>query len=237
MTTVASTGSSYGRLGASRRSIGVATRIKRVNKNLVIDSSSSKDVVGVIAPFSPLSITKEDGPSASKVNCIASPGSFNKKRRTTLGQALRLLTPSKVKHNFDKENEENSSKGIDQTEYVISNEEPAVIEIIEDNSIDESTMKAIAPDQDPSYDVQSNVLSEINDGCEFSEKDFIDIKPIGHGKFGYVYRARQRTVGTSVALKVLMKQQILSMDCLHMLKREIEIHSRMHHPNIVKLYG
>ena len=38
-------------------------------------------------------------------------------------------------------------------------------------------------------------------------------------------------------LQVLFKQQITQSDSLLQLRREVEIQSRLHHPNIVKLLG
>ncbi|PHH50492.1 Serine/threonine-protein kinase ark1 [Ceratocystis fimbriata CBS 114723] len=63
-------------------------------------------------------------------------------------------------------------------------------------------------------------------------------RPLGKGKFGRVYLARERTSGFICALKVLHKAE-LQVGCgvEKQVRREIEIQSNLRHPNILKLYG
>ena len=67
--------------------------------------------------------------------------------------------------------------------------------------------------------------------------DFDIGKPLGRGKFGNVYLARERKNKYIVALKVLFKNQLQSSNVEHQLRREIEIQSHLRHPNILRLYG
>lgn len=67
--------------------------------------------------------------------------------------------------------------------------------------------------------------------------DFVLGKPLGKGKFGNVYAAKQRRTNTAVALKVLFKAPLQSANCVHLLRREVELQHRLKHPNIVQLYG
>ncbi len=67
--------------------------------------------------------------------------------------------------------------------------------------------------------------------------DFLLGKPIGKGKFGNVYSAKQKLTKHPVALKVLFKAPLVSSNSLNMLKREVEIQCRLKHPNIVRLFG
>ncbi|KFM78735.1 Aurora kinase A-A, partial [Stegodyphus mimosarum] len=67
--------------------------------------------------------------------------------------------------------------------------------------------------------------------------DFDIGKPLGKGKFGNVYLARERKSKFVVALKVLFKSQLQSHGVEHQLRREIEIQSHLRHPNILRLYG
>jgi serine/threonine protein kinase len=67
--------------------------------------------------------------------------------------------------------------------------------------------------------------------------DFTLGKPIGKGKFGNVYYAKQKFSNAAVALKVLFKAPMETGNCIQLLKREVEIQSRLKHPNIVRLYG
>jgi serine/threonine protein kinase len=68
-------------------------------------------------------------------------------------------------------------------------------------------------------------------------QDFEIGKPLGQGKFGNVYLAREKTSKFVVALKVLFKKQLLESRVEHQLRREIEIQSHLRHPNILRLYG
>eukprot|EP00243_Klebsormidium_subtile_P013813 TRINITY_DN9388_c0_g1_i1.p1 TRINITY_DN9388_c0_g1~~TRINITY_DN9388_c0_g1_i1.p1 ORF type:complete len:347 (+),score=92.39 TRINITY_DN9388_c0_g1_i1:560-1600(+) len=67
--------------------------------------------------------------------------------------------------------------------------------------------------------------------------DFDIGKPLGRGKFGNVYLAREKASKYIVALKVLFKNQLQQSQVEHQLRREIEIQSHLRHPNILRLYG
>ncbi|CAM6128711.1 unnamed protein product [Calypogeia fissa] len=67
--------------------------------------------------------------------------------------------------------------------------------------------------------------------------DFDIGKPLGRGKFGNVYLAREKRSKYVVALKVLYKNQLEQSQVEHQLRREIEIQSHLRHPNILRLYG
>lgn len=62
-------------------------------------------------------------------------------------------------------------------------------------------------------------------------------KPLGKGKFGRVYLAREREHGFVCALKVLYKSELQQGRVEKQVQREIEIQSNLRHPNILKLYG
>ncbi|CZR61564.1 probable protein kinase Eg22 [Phialocephala subalpina] len=67
-------------------------------------------------------------------------------------------------------------------------------------------------------------------------------RPLGKGKFGRVYLARERKSGFVCALKVLHKNEIMQgrvekQGKLVTVQREIEIQSNLRHPNILQLYG
>lgn len=67
--------------------------------------------------------------------------------------------------------------------------------------------------------------------------DFEIGKPLGKGKFGNVYLAREKKSLYVVALKVIFKHQVQKAGCEHQLRREIEIQSHLRHPNILRLFG
>lgn len=54
---------------------------------------------------------------------------------------------------------------------------------------------------------------------------------------GQVYLAREKTSKMVVALKVLVKDQLKAAGVAHQLKKEVEIHSRIRHNNILPLYA
>ncbi|XP_026202344.1 aurora kinase A isoform X2 [Anabas testudineus] len=62
-------------------------------------------------------------------------------------------------------------------------------------------------------------------------------RPLGKGKFGNVYLARERQSKFILALKVLFKKQLEKAGVEHQLRREVEIQSHLRHPNILRLYG
>ena len=62
-------------------------------------------------------------------------------------------------------------------------------------------------------------------------------RPLGKGKFGRVYLARERSTGFICALKVLHKSELQEGKVEKQVRREIEIQSNLRHPNILMLYG
>uniref|UniRef100_A0AC35FUC5 Aurora kinase n=1 Tax=Panagrolaimus sp. PS1159 TaxID=55785 RepID=A0AC35FUC5_9BILA len=67
--------------------------------------------------------------------------------------------------------------------------------------------------------------------------DFDIGKPLGKGRFGNVYLAREKKSQYIVALKILFKSQLTKANVQHQLVREIEIQCHLNHPNILKLYN
>ncbi|KAK5167196.1 spindle assembly checkpoint kinase [Saxophila tyrrhenica] len=62
-------------------------------------------------------------------------------------------------------------------------------------------------------------------------------KPLGKGKFGRVYLARERATGFVCALKVLHKSELAAGKVEKQVRREIEIQSNLAHPGLLRLYG
>ncbi|XP_046735607.1 aurora kinase C-like [Diprion similis] len=67
--------------------------------------------------------------------------------------------------------------------------------------------------------------------------DFDIGRPLGKGKFGNVYLAREKKSKYIIAMKVLFKAQIKTAEVEHQVKREIEIQTHLRHPNILRMYG
>lgn len=68
-------------------------------------------------------------------------------------------------------------------------------------------------------------------------KDFEIGRPLGRGKFGRVYLARERKSEFIVALKIISKSQLIKSKVEHQVRREIEIQTHLDHENILKMYG
>lgn len=71
----------------------------------------------------------------------------------------------------------------------------------------------------------------------WSLQDFDIGKPLGKGKFGRVYLAREKSSKYIVALKILFKAEMREHRVENQLRREIEIQSHLRHPHILRLYG
>ncbi|KAI1902786.1 hypothetical protein AGOR_G00019590 [Albula goreensis] len=72
---------------------------------------------------------------------------------------------------------------------------------------------------------------------KFTINDFDIGRPLGKGKFGNVYLAREKKHKFVVAMKVLFKSQMEKEGVEHQLRREIEIQSHLKHPNILRFYN
>lgn len=80
-------------------------------------------------------------------------------------------------------------------------------------------------------------------------EDFELGKRLGQGKFGNVLLAREKNSKFVVALKILFKEQLMSANVEHQLRREVEIQSHLRfgidfhnsqlhrHPNILRMFG
>jgi serine/threonine protein kinase len=76
-------------------------------------------------------------------------------------------------------------------------------------------------------------------GLESEQKisDFKILKELGTGSFGKVFLVQHKKTNVLYALKVIDKRKILNEQERDDLIREVEIMYKIHHPNIVKLFG
>jgi len=88
----------------------------------------------------------------------------------------------------------------------------------------------------PSDDKENSVAAPTLKMKKWSLSCFDIGKPLGKGKFGSVYLAREKTEKYIVAIKVLFKSQLQKANCEQQLRREIEIQAHLRHPNILSLY-
>jgi serine/threonine protein kinase len=82
-----------------------------------------------------------------------------------------------------------------------------------------------------------DVQNKASRGIQWSLDDFEIGKPLGKGKFGTVYLAREKRSKYIVALKVLRKSQLMRAGVEHQLRREIEIQSNLRNKHVLRLYG
>lgn len=67
-------------------------------------------------------------------------------------------------------------------------------------------------------------------------RDFELGKCVGSGKFGDVHICRHRQTGTIYALKKIFKSTLKEYKMIDQFIKELKIHYKLNHPNIVKLY-
>jgi serine/threonine protein kinase len=67
--------------------------------------------------------------------------------------------------------------------------------------------------------------------------DYRILREVGRGGMGIVYEAEQESLGRRVALKVLPSQALLDPDKKKRFQREAKATARLHHTNIVPVYG
>lgn len=94
-----------------------------------------------------------------------------------------------------------------------------------------------AAKQDKPQNKPANSSQESGSKTRWSLENFEIGRPLGKGKFGNVYLARERQTKFILALKVLFKKQLEKAGVEHQLRREVEIQSHLRHPNILRLYG
>ena len=67
--------------------------------------------------------------------------------------------------------------------------------------------------------------------------DFQIIKELGTGSFGHVYLVSHKTTKVQYAIKAIDKRDKANLSGKPYFRREIEVMYKIHHPNVVKLYG
>lgn len=67
--------------------------------------------------------------------------------------------------------------------------------------------------------------------------DFRIVRQIGHGGMGVVYEAVQESLGRNVALKVLPPQMMADERRVRRFEKEAKLAARLHHTNIVPVFG
>ena len=83
------------------------------------------------------------------------------------------------------------------------------------------------------------IPESVSKGLEQEPKinDFVIIKQLGAGSFGHVILAQHKITQVKYAIKVINKRNKINIQEMPYFIREIEIMYRIHHPNVVKLFG
>ena len=181
-----------------------------------------------------------------------------KRRKSLMGLAARVRTPSKD-NEIDDENVPPASvvssdvrrtSAVDLGKHSLSKRISYSIAdhdcesgANKENRSSDVTIKSIRRGSDSSNDSRtssgrmSGASEEELKQRSWSLDDFSLGKPLGKGKFGNVYMAKEKRTKVSIALKVLFKAPMQAANCVCNLRREVEIQSRLKHPNIVNLFG
>lgn len=91
--------------------------------------------------------------------------------------------------------------------------------------------------QSSTFNIQNPQGTKREEKKSWSLVNFDIGRPLGRGKFGNVYLAREKETKFVIALKVLFKKQVATQGIEHQVRREIEIQSHLRHPNILRMYG
>jgi len=83
------------------------------------------------------------------------------------------------------------------------------------------------------------ISETISKGLEPETKisDFDIKKELGSGAFGHVYLVVHKQTNAQYAIKAIDKRNKMNVEETPYFKREIEVMYKVHHPNVVKLYG
>ncbi|KAM3921788.1 aurora kinase A [Leptodactylus fuscus] len=117
-----------------------------------------------------------------------------------------------------------------KSQAVQENRDPALC-----GSMAQTVEKKAAADQNKAP--AATVNKEEGKKKQWCLEDFEIGRPLGKGKFGNVYLAREKQSKFILALKVLFKSQLEKAGVEHQLRREVEIQSHLRHSNILRLYG
>ncbi|KAI1384752.1 kinase-like protein [Hypoxylon trugodes] len=142
---------------------------------------------------------------------------------TATALPLRSIQPNLVKVTLQSQ-KQSSSKASHEAVAPVSPTRKALVDTERSNEESPAKHKTVALIEQPPVKTLHLGMFEIG-------------KPLGKGKFGRVYLARERNHGFICALKVLHKNELQQARVEKQVRREIEIQSNLRHPNILKLYG
>jgi len=153
-------------------------------------------------------------------------------------------------HNHNNQNNQNQSndqnqnnnqnnqnnQGQQRQQWQIGSNPNSVRRLIGGDAMNGDVVKPCSSMTTESVDGDALVVLD-NHAPVWTLRDFDVGRKLGEGQFGAVYLARERRSGFLVALKAIKKSQLLSTFNDHLLRREIDIHSHLLHPNILQFYA
>ncbi|CAK7202622.1 spindle assembly checkpoint kinase [Sporothrix eucalyptigena] len=147
-------------------------------------------------------------------------------------------TSSSSHHQHHPTSPTGKSRGVVTTTVAVSSDEIVTTKtstIIEASETHEYEKRTSGSSGDASAEVAAPLY---NQPRQFHLGMFEIGRPLGKGKFGRVYLARERSSGFICALKVLYKAELQHGSGVEkQVRREVEIQSNLRHPNILKMYG
>ncbi|KAL6939410.1 spindle assembly checkpoint kinase [Hanseniaspora osmophila] len=158
---------------------------------------------------------------------------YGKTPSTPLGIAKNLNVPAQTmsRHsNLSPTKQLTSSRSPNKRNFSMKPTNPS-------SGIKPATRSLSSKETRTSSPMKNSASSDYSIQRNMSIKDFQIGKKLGKGKFGRVYCAKHVTSGFIVALKVMDKKELLHYNITKQLRREVEIQSRLKHPNITQLYG
>ncbi|KAL0594661.1 Aurora kinase A [Plecturocebus cupreus] len=155
------------------------------------------------------------------------------------GQAQRVLCPSNSSQRVPLQAQKlvSSHKPVQKQKQLQANSVPQPVCRPLSNTQKSKQPQPSAPENNPEEELASKQKNEESKKRQWSLEDFEIGRPLGKGKFGNVYLAREKQSKFILALKVLFKAQLEKAGVEHQLRREVEIQSHLRHPNILRLYG
>ncbi|XP_036989538.2 aurora kinase A isoform X1 [Artibeus jamaicensis] len=199
-----------------------------------MDKSKENCISGMVKPTVP----PGDGPKRVPV-----PQQFPPQHPVSAnsGQAQRVLCPSNSSHRPPPQAQKLVSshkpvQNLKQKQLQATSAPRPVSKPLHNPQKSEQPQPA-APGNNSEKEQASKQKNEESKKRQWALEDFEIGRPLGKGKFGNVYLAREKQSKFILALKVLFKAQLEKAGVEHQLRREVEIQSHLRHPNILRLYG
>ena len=150
------------------------------------------------------------------------------------------FNPINGNNNNNNKNNVNNNGEKESNKVSISEDLRNHLEQINITEIDPEWFKNENNFKDPSYFEKLKAYEMKRMGIKpLKLSDFLIGRKLGSGQFGHVYLAKLKSTQFICAIKVINKSRLLkeSLKCINQVRREIEIQSHLHHPNILSIYN